>query len=468
MSDPITLRALSASTPGPEALAGRSIEVWPDRVYTVHTRAFELGRANLDRSGAAFAAHLPVGPVLLLQDDNTRAVAGDEVARSLTAAGFTVHPYTLEGPAGEHIEATGERVDEVIQAVDAIGDAVAAIAVGSGTINDLVKYASFQRQIPYGVCATAASMNGYTSAIAAILEDGIKRTLGCLPPVVVVADLDIVAAAPAALTLAGLGDLLSKPVSSGDWRLGHLLLGEAFTEVPLVLVEAAFRKVQAAARGIGEGSPAAVGALLEALLLSGISMASAGTSSPASGGEHLISHYWDMVAPFRGRHVGLHGAQVGVTTLISATLYQHLMARRPTEADIERRLAALPAAEDYIEALSACPEPLRPGIRAEVLKKFPTREVLGARLRALAQGWDHIWGEVGKNLQTPETLRSVLEAAGAPVSASALGIPEWELREAFLRARDIRARYTILDLAWEMGALEELEEPVLQASGVLG
>lgn len=450
-----------------DSLAGGQLQVWPGQTYQVQTRAFALGRENLDTAGAFFAAHLPVGRALLIQDQHTARVAGEAVVPGLRAAGFDLTVVTLAEDATGHLHATGERVAEVEALGRGVAGCRALFAVGAGTLNDLAKLASFRLGLPYGVVATAASMNGFTSAIAAIMEDGIKRSVNCAPPVAVFADLDVVAAAPAALTLSGLGDLLSKPVSSGDWRLAHVLLGEPFTEVPLALVDTAFRKVQAAAAGIGRGDAASVGVLLEALLLSGISMACAGTSSPASGGEHLLSHYWDMVAEYRGREIGLHGAQVGVSTLITATLYRHLRDYRPTPERVAARLATLPDVDTYLRALDVCPAPLRPGITAEVKKKHPTPDTFRARMADLDRVWDHLWAELDASLQTAQTLRAVLEAAGAPTTAREIGISHGELREAYRRARDIRARYTVLDLAWELGALDDLEETILQEAGVL-
>lgn len=447
-------------------VVGQELEVWPGQVYQVQTRQFSIGRGVVDSAGEVAARELTPGPILLVDDPTTRTIAGEVAARSFRAAGFDVHHLTLT-THHHRLEATSEEVSRVQSAAAEIPGLVGMVAVGAGTLNDLAKLASFRLGLPYAVVATAASMNGYTSAIAAILDQGVKRTIPCAPPAVVIADLDIVAAAPRELTLSGLGDLLSKPVSSGDWRLSHLLMGENFSEVPIQLVEVAFKRVREAADGIGKGEPEAVGALLDALLLSGISMASAGSSSPASGGEHLISHYWDMTAPYRGREVGLHGAQVGVATLVSACLYQFLRETPLSREDLLRRVATLPTVEAYIPALQACPEELRGSIEVEVRKKYPTPVELSRRLEIIDTGWERFWEDIGQYVENPVVLREVLERAGAPVTVKQLGIPAWEMREAYHRARDIRARYTVLDLAWELTRLDQGAEEVLGRARVL-
>ena len=379
-----------------EEIAGAALPVAPDRLYQVQTRAIRLGQNVIDEVGALAAAYLEPGHLLLLADHHTFPLAGEAVETSLRNAGFTVHRLLLEDGHDGKVEADDEGVARVGAAIDALPRPVGGVvALGAGTINDLAKLPAFQKGVPYGVVGTAASMNGYTSAIAAILSGGVKRTIGCAPPRFVLADLDIVAAAPLELARAGLGDLLSKPVSSGDWRLSHLLLGEAFHLLPVRLVEGAFRRSQAVASGIGKGDPEALGHLMEALILSGISMASAGSSSPASGGEHLLSHLWDMTAPYRGRKVGLHGAQVGVATLVSATLYQHLRSRRLTAADVDRLVSRLPDFDAYSSRLASLPAGLRPAVEVESRRKYPTKTVLQVRLSDLSSRWDTLWEDLG-------------------------------------------------------------------------
>jgi len=449
-------------------IVGAVLPVAADRQYLVQTRSLRMARGILDQVGRIARQQLQSGHLLLVSDDHVFPLFGAQVVRSLEQAGFTVHPLLLPDGHDGKVEADEEGAARVEQAIDALpAPRAGLVALGSGTVNDLAKLPAYNKGLTYGVVATAASMNGYTSAIAAILAGGVKRTLPCAPPVFVVADMDLIASAPLEMTRAGLGDLLSKPVSSGDWRLSSLLLGEPFHVLPVRLVEDAYRRTQAVAVGIGSGDPESIGPLMEALLLSGISMASAGSSSPASGGEHLLSHLWDMTAPYRGRMVGLHGAQVGVSTLVTATLYQHLRQHRPTRKSVDRLLEGYLPFSDYTARLSGLPEALIPAIQAESRRKYPSQDVLRHRLEGLVDQWDILWEDLGGYLQSPRDLRKVLVEAGAPVTAGQLGIPAREMREAYRLARDIRSRYTVLDLAWELGVLDELEDTVLEESGVL-
>lgn len=455
-------------------IVGAQLPVVEGQLYEVQTKEIRIGRGNLASLGELAARHLvpaggKPGHVLLLADTHTFPLAGSALRRSLAHAGFSVSVLQLEDGHDGKVEADDTMVDEVEMALDALPEPRSGvIALGAGTVNDLAKLPAFRKGLPYGVVPTAASMNGYTSAIAAILAGGVKRTISCAPPRFVLCDLELVATAPLELARSGLGDLLSKPVSSGDWRLSHRLLGEAFYTLPVTMVESAFRQTQAVAEGIGKGDPEALAPLMEALLISGISMASAGSSSPASGGEHLLSHLWDMTAPYRHRAVGLHGAQVGVATQVTATLYQKLRAYTPGPNAVAEALERLQDFDAYQARLGSLPPELLPAVVVESKKKYPSKEVLKARLEQVVNGWDALWADLSGWVQKPEELRKVLQAAGAPATAQGIGIPEGELREAYKIARDIRARYSILDLAWELGQLDRLEEEVLQESGVLG
>lgn len=450
------------------AVVGATLPVTPERSYTVLTKEVLLGRGLLDQVGALTARHLSGQTLLLLSDTHIYPHFGTDVRTSLEAAGFAVEVLLLPDGHDGKVEADDDTCSLVERALDALpGVKAGVVALGAGTVNDCAKLPSFRKGLSYGVVTTAASMNGYTSAIAAILSGGVKRTIGCAPPRFVLTDLDVVASAPLELARSGLGDLLSKPVSSGDWRLSHRLLGEPFATLPISMVEDAFKRTQAMAEGIGQGRPEALGPLMEALLISGISMASAGSSSPASGGEHLLSHLWDMTASYRGRKVGLHGAQVGVATLVTSTLYQHLRTWKPGPDALERALAHWQPWEAYRDRLSSLPEGLRPAVEVESKAKHPSRDMLKTRLEAVLGGWDALWTDLGSWLKDPKSLRSVLDAAGAPASARALGIPEAELREAYRIARDIRTRYSVLDLAYELTLLDPLEAPVLEDSGVI-
>lgn len=407
--------------------------------------------------------------VLVLADEITREVAGEEVLSSLRAAGIphvAMHLIQGHGPSGrpgcddETLAEVGARVAEA--AVDVV------VAVGSGTVNDIAKVSAALNELPYLAVPTAASMNGYTSGIASILSGGVKRTQPFPPTVGVFADPRIVAAAPLDMSQAGLGDLLSKSVCGADWRLAHRLTDAYWCSLPGTIVHAAEEASIASAAAIGQARPEGVATLLEALLLSGVSMVAAGSSSPASGAEHLLSHLWDMRRHLDGRPLNHHGAQVGVGTIVTATLYEQLLAY-PVESrvDPERLAAQRPSWAEERARLAKSHGPLHDEIAACLIQKH--RE--GDEHASFVRGALSIWGELRDELATivrpAAQIRAALAAAGAPLTVAELGIDEVEARETFRTARDIRARYTILDLVSDLGLMDELADGVLDASGIL-
>jgi len=439
------------------------------RTHGVETKACVVAPDAPERHLPAFlTGTLDAGRVLLIWDETTRAVAGERVRDALSSAGMdatTSHCLAPDAHGPPCCDAA--TVDLAALAVrKQLPDVV--VAVGSGTVNDVAKAASGRAGVPYVVVPTAASMNGYTSAIAAVLDAGVKTTVSFPATAGVFADPEVVAAAPVAMTRAGLGDLLSKSVCGADWRVSHVLEDAWWCELPGELVARAEEACLVDAAALGAGDPAAVGRLVQALLLSGISMAVAGSSSPASGGEHLFSHLMDMRRHAQGRAVELHGAQVGVGTLAMAALYEALL-DYPVEREVDpARLAAEhPAWEAEEQRIRRVHGDLAGEILGHYQAKYRERDAHHAFVARLVARWPEVRQEAGATVRPLAQLRGALEAAGAPVRAAELGLGADEAREVFLLARDIRARYTVLDLAWDLGLLDELAGPALAASGIL-
>lgn len=433
--------------------------------HIVPTQEVILAAGALQQVASCCARTLSGHRVLVIADETTHQVAGEQVAELLRQAGYDIEVLRLSGPVESRVVADDDTVATVRAAIRPARDFL--VAVGAGTINDVVKLASFQAGKPYLVCPTAPSMNGYTSTIAAILSKGVKRTVPARPPVAVVADLDVLATAPMRMMRAGLGDLLSKPVSTADWKLGQLVKGGYYCEFPLRLVEQAERTCWSNVEALGRGAPAGVGVLTEALLLSGISMVVAGSSSPASGGEHLLSHYWDMTAHWYGRPEHLHGAQVGVATLVTATLYEKLRQLDPTTIDFAALRRQYPDWSRLAQTLRRVHGPLGDEVVAEARQKYLSLAKKELEWRLIVEQWPAIWEALVPILVPAAHIRKLLLAAGAPTTIRELGISGTELRTAFLHARDIRGRYTVLDFAHDLGVLEALCDDVCAASGVL-
>lgn len=446
-------------------LVGWSFACECGRRHRIPTAAVEIGPGAISCVPRLVQELFPSGPLLLVADSNTYAAAGEAVRQTLE--GHRRLEVFVFSDVERHLSADEGAVAQVEAVL--LNGFTCAIAVGAGTINDLVKLAAARLSMPYGVVATAASMNGYTSPIAAVYSGGLKRTVPARPPVWVVGDLEVLASAPQPMSAAGLADLQSRSVASADYLTASWLAGEYYcpaTAEPLRLAEGVCGEI---APGIGAGDPAAVSVLFGALILAGFAMTLAGSSAPASGGEHLIAHLWSMRRRLEGEPENLHGAQVGVASLITAALWE-LMAQLPRldEAAIREILASRPSWEQERELIQASLGPLAPPAIEEYAAKRPDDHTLRARLERLADTWDDFWRQVMKPFRPVAEVRGILRQAGAPTTLDELACSPEEARLAISAARYIRARYTVLDLAAELGVLEDLAPQALENSGVLG
>ncbi len=425
------------------------------------TRACLIAREAIADSYELIAEHLDEGLWLVAADAHTWEAAGKQTAAMLEAAGQPWERFEVPMPAEGDPVCSDALIDSFRQALVDTG-AVSGLAVGSGTINDMVKMGCHLVDLPMAVIGTAPSMNGYNSAIAAVLSDGVKTTNPCTAPRVVIADLDVMAEAPYRMIASGLGDLMSKPVSNSDWRLSARLNGTHHSPEAMQIIEHGARALDGVAEKLPARDREATRGLIESLMLSGIAMSVAGSSSPASGGEHLISHFIDMTAYAFDQPHDLHGCQVGVGTLTTALLYEKLQALDPSTVDVDARVAALPAWDDYEATLRERFGKLFDAVVKHARPGYPSAEELRRRLTQLVDEWDLVMEEVRATLRTEASLEEELRAAHCPVRFAELGVDKDRARRAIVHAKDIRNRYTILHLAWELGVLEEWADEALE------
>jgi glycerol-1-phosphate dehydrogenase [NAD(P)+] len=443
-----------------ELLTGEITGCSCGRDHRLTTREVALQPGAMQRLPEMAARFFPPGRLLCVADGNTWLAAGERAVDMLRKDGRSVATYRADLD-GQKVHAQPQAVDDLIDAIkDA--EAEALLAVGSGTINDIAKSAATAAACPLITVATAASMNGYPSAISALTRAGVKTTEPCTPPVAIIADPQIMATAPAAMTGAGFGDLLSKNASTADWLLGRTLHNEYFCPFSAAVADEAVRRCIANAQAIRDNRPEGLAILAEALVRSGIAMVIAGSSAPASGGEHLISHLWDMIAHWSGRMPALHGQQTGVSTLMSLKLYEKVLAL--DTAAVQRLVDKAPP-DEAPAAFDARIQALFRDIATAVLpfarQKCLSASALRNRRERIVEKWEQIRQAVAPVVIPSETSRAHLEAAGALFRAADLGLSLQEVEFAYRNARWIRNRYTILDLVAELGMLEAWRAEVL-------
>jgi len=386
----------------------------------------------------------PLKRAAIVADVRTWDISGQQAQDALAAAGLDATRIIVVdrengGPVCD--EATSETLIGGLR--PAMPDLV--VAVGSGVINDLCKWAAFELGIPYVVVATAASMNGYSSANVAPTIAGVKRLVKARAPLAVVAEPAVIEQAPREMTTAGFGDVIAKHQSNADWIMNNLLSDEYRCEFCAGIVNELEPLYLDHPEGIRNGESEAVRGLFEALFWTGMAMTLVGTSVPASGGEHLLSHTLDMIAAVRGDEHDLHGRQVGVGTLFSAALFEKVLAM---DSPVVRDLP--PAVDDRFWAVAS--------VVAAVKEQYEAkRQRLGPIIEKVSQPevWEQLRTRLRAAVQKPQTIQSWLKGAGAAVSTVDIGCSRERIRSAILHMHEIRTRFTVIDLAWLVGILPD-------------
>jgi glycerol-1-phosphate dehydrogenase [NAD(P)+] len=416
--------------------------------HVVHTRKAPFGLLETTLPDLVAELNLQ-GTALVAMDAHTRPIAGQRAVDALTAAGHAVTPHVMT--AGNELLIPDEKpVDATLAVIDA-KNIQWVIGVGAGTVNDVCKYAAAQRGLPYVAVPTAASMNGYTSTIAALKQRGLKVTVPAEAPIAVAVDPALLRQAPAIMQAAGYADLLSKYVCNADWCLSHLIDGGYYCQVPYDLASAATDQVVAKTADIANQSEEGIRTLTAALLLSGVAMAAAGSSSPASGGEHLVSHYWEMTLPGCGTGRRFHGTQVGIGILIASTLYEHLRTLTPADIDPASIAAQQPPWPQLEADLRDHFGPIAGPVIQQAKQKHRTPQEAAERAEMIASRWDELWSRLDGIARPTNQIRDWLTAVGAPVTVTELGLTPDDLRRSLRYARHLRNRYTCLDFAADLG-----------------
>lgn len=380
----------------------------------------------------------------------TGALAGFDDFMAETAvfgkrcAVYDEHTYgakNLRRPAAEaeivlspdHLHANEISTAEVLRQLDA--DVEVLIAVGGGTIHDIVRYCAKQRGIPFVSVPTAASCDGFCSNVASMTWENYKNTMPCGAPVLVVADLSVICQAPRYLTNSGVGDMIGKFTALADWRISHAVTGEPVCQRIYGIMEEAVNRIWKSAPEIREGVPETYEPVTYGLLMSGLAIQMLGTSRPASGGEHHISHLIEMEPAGLGVHSeALHGEKVGVGSILASAEYHRLT----QAADITPYV--LPYRPIDQEALRRFfGELLYP-----IAKRENERECLFAVTEeSLIQAWPQI-REIVAGIPAADEIQGLLTSLGARHTLEDIGVPE-EKRPALLDYSPlVRNRLTLM------------------------
>ncbi|HHG90615.1 MAG TPA: iron-containing alcohol dehydrogenase [Devosia sp.] len=422
-------------------------------------RQLLVERGAIQKTGAMVRSHFDGNQAILFADEAGFSAAGDPAVQSLKAEGFGVTTHII--PAAPLPKASVELAETFRPLLEVPGPV--PIALGSGVINDLVKYAAYRESLPYFSIATAASMDGYASAGAPLVREGFKITIPTSAPRAILADLDIIAAAPDAMTSWGYGDLAGKVPAGGDWILADALGVEPLDDLAWPLVQNHLSGWLANPAALARGDFSAIARLFAGLSVVGLAMEFHGSSRPASGADHQIAHLWEMEGlQFDGRHVS-HGACVAVGCMTTLAMYDWLIEQDLSTLDPARIISSAPTLGDKYALIDATFDDARIIRRAreETRAKHLAPEALGERLETLVSIWPDLQARLSSHLMRAPDMAKLLRAAGAPVNASDIGVSPGHLRETFFASRFIRSRYTLPDLLEEAGLLNRAVDTVI-------
>jgi len=404
-----------------------------------------------DELARLLAELVPGRAAIVVADLRTHAVAGERCVRALRSAGFSVADRILRDGAGGASPVCDDPTKDALAAELPAADVL--VGVGSGVVNDLCKWVAAERGVPYAVYATAASMNGYSAANVAPSIRGVKSLFRARAPLAIAADPAVIENAPFALTASGLGDAIAKPVSTADWLMNHRLFGEDFSQPVAQIIDGVERSYVERPERLARREPEAIRALFEALVYSGCAMTLQGSSLPASGGEHLVSHTLDMLGHVDGAGHDLHGRQVGVATIFAAALYERIFALEVPELRSDLRSAVAPLEP-------ALWGPIAGAVEAEHVKKRASAAAARAALSAPGR-WAALRAELSPILRSPGAIQECLSRSGAAHRIDDIGCTRERFLAAVRHCGAIRGRFTSIDLGWLTGVLPGAAEEIV-------
>lgn len=386
------------------------------------------------------------GKALLVADQNTHLIAGVQVGAILREAGFPCQELILKKP--QPLVPDEQALAEIQKNISP--DIGVLLAVGSGTITDLTRFAGFKAEKPFISLPTAPSMDGYASPVAALTLKGFKQTLPAAPPVAIFADIEIIKGAPPIMIQAGLGDLLGKYTSLTDWELGRIIEGEDYSPQIADRVRDTVDLVIDSFMN-NASSETKITNLIAALIMSGEAMLAWGNSRPASGSEHHLAHYWEMEAALKGRGDHLHGIKVGIATVIASDYYHRLFdltIKKVNEYIANNRGES---DTDYPNRIKAVFGPLAEMILSDLNGYYCNPALRKKRQILLQNNWYLLKKLVREKVPKPDWIQNILKQAQAPSSPQEIGISAAELKLALENAKEVRKRYTVFRLAEDLG-----------------
>ena len=391
----------------------------------------------------------------ILCDATTYKIAGERCAGVLREAGFAPDVIILR-----HLGYDEATLGEIV--INKPDDCDVMIGVGTGSITDILRFASFKLGLPCFTVATGAPMDGFSASVGIMNVNNLKATMPAHSTEVIIGDTDVLSTAPYRMTVAGFADLIGKLNAINDWHLGVLINGDHYCRSIDTLVMDYVYDILGKAEAIKNRDAKAVGELMNALLLTGASISLYGSSRPISGAEHHFSHYLEVLGDQRGKPYAMHGEQVAVGTVLALTAAAKLASITP-DFDAAREAAARydhAAWENEIRRAYGDAADAIIALEAQAGKNETTGRL--KRIDIMQRHWEEVRAMLA-GVYPAEKLRALLKDIGCPCTPRDIGVTKDVLRDALLYCKETRARYTVYQLAWDLGLLERLTDELCGA-----
>ncbi|APC40124.1 sn-glycerol-1-phosphate dehydrogenase [Clostridium estertheticum] len=391
--------------------------------------------------------------VFIIEDTHTYEVAGKKVEELLKEK-FKVSKYIFNE---KHLHPNELTLGRLVLEIPVETDLV--IAVGSGTINDISRFLGCKLGIPYVIVGTAPSMDGYASVVSPLICDGVKVTYDGVYPLAIVCDIDIMKEAPMLMLQAGLGDILGKYTALADWHVAKIINKEYFCPEVEKLVLSTLKKCEEAAAGVTSRDASTVQNITEALILSGIAIGMVGASRPASGGEHYLSHCYEMMFMNNGDNTKwLHGNTVGVG--VGVVAYAFKFAKDLDIDEIFKKgdyvhLDKNTWKQNIMDVFTISAPNIIEFKQGSINFNEEERKTSMEKIRS---NWDDIKKVCESCVPEPTEIIKTLKKAGAVWDPKELGLSKELFRKSFIAAKDMRNRYGIMQLLEDVGKLDEASD----------
>lgn len=454
------------------------------------TKAFEMGQGVYTQASKLFAQYFPGRKAVIVADINTWPVLGQKVYENFAASGIPTDKYIIEKEEfhadwkyvemtdlvaeGQYEQAKAlenakdyEDTDPAKLFREASSEFNVLVSVGSGVINDLCKLASHHHAQSYICVPTAASVDGYSSFGASITYQSAKQTFNCPAPVAIVADIDVIAAAPKEMTAAGYADLAAKIPAGGEWMIADFVGSEAIIPDAWHILQDYIDDFLADPDAVAAGDPQAIADLFEGLTLSGFAMQAARSSRPASCCDHLFSHFLDMSGHRFNGKLQSHGFQVAIGTLTMCAAFDELFKQDLSQLDVEACLAAWPTLEsEQARALELFKDTAAPKLGYEsITSKYEDKEKIREDLERLVATWPEFKAKLQGQVYSFAKMQDMFRRAGAPYETEHIGVKREQIRDMFPIVQLMRYRYNLLDLAKRGQFYDAIVDPIFAAGG---